>query len=73
MKTEPTWILVGLAVLGLHAGMAAATRDASYPEECLGADLRPGGPGSAISCALPTCRTTTWCGMRPPVRSARSI
>ena len=38
MKTKLTWILVGLAVLGLHAGMAAAT-ETQLPEECLEPNL----------------------------------
>jgi hypothetical protein len=34
MKTKRTWILVGIAALVLHAGMAAAT-ETQVPEECL--------------------------------------
>ena len=38
MKTKLMWILVGIAALGLHAGMAAAT-ETQLPEECLEPNL----------------------------------
>ena len=40
MKTKLTWILVGIAALGLHAGMAAAA-ETQLPEECLEPNLSP--------------------------------
>jgi hypothetical protein len=40
MKTKRMWILVGIAALGLHVGMAAAA-ETQVPEECLEPNLPP--------------------------------
>ena len=40
MKTKRTWLVVGIAALGLHAGMAAAA-ETPLPEECLAPNLSP--------------------------------
>ena len=53
MKTKLMWILVGIAALGLHAGMAAAA-ETQVPEECLAAEPEQGGPAVLRSAAI--CR-----------------
>jgi hypothetical protein len=40
MKTKRTWLVVGIAALGLYAGMAAAA-ETPLPEECLAPNLSP--------------------------------